>query len=188
MCVLCGEDACKNPTRAAKASLVLKGGLELATGVLGLSAQGPDSKVYPLGKAATDSLFDVLQNAGWVPPTPRTPGSSAHAAIAFSQVDGGPFWNAACLGPPGTNPASVAVMTDGHKLWLTVNGSMVGAPKSITPHFMASQGWTKATRHHASALVDQKGAVLGLALGGALVVLALITLLTVFLFKKCKTF
>ncbi len=187
MCVLCGEDLCRDTARKAQTKLILKGGINLRTGVLGLSAQGPDGKVQPMGHASVNNFFDVLQNAGWKPPLARTPTSSAKFVMAFAQVEDSPFWKAVCLGPHQANPSAIAAVTDGHKLWLTVNGSLVGNAAPITGHFMRSQGWSRATpSKQKSGLLDQKGAVLGLSLGCSILFLALIVLLSVFLHKKCR--
>lgn len=186
MCLVCGTDLCRDETRKAKTKLILRGGLDLVTGTLGLTAEGPDSKIVPLGHAPTSILMDVFQNAGWVPPLARTPTTPATRAIAFGAVDSGGFWKSVCLGPHMATPSSVAVETDGKSLWLTANSSPVGKLLNISSSYMKHLGWSgpDASKTNTS-LLRQKGAIVGLALGGSLVLLLLIVLLAIFLKRKC---
>jgi hypothetical protein len=187
MCVLCGQDLCLDEKKQAQTKLILRGGLSVYEGLLGLSAIGPDGKIKPLATSAPNYLFDVLQNAGWIPPTPRKPVTDSTFTMAFSQVSDTPFWKGVCAGPHKSDSALVAVLTDGKTLGVTVDGSFVGKRVEITEDYMSQFGWKKGgPPEQASGLLDSPNTVLGLALGGSTVLLAFIVLLCVFLHKKCK--
>lgn len=191
MCLVCGADLCQDETRKAKTKLILRGGLDLVTGTLGLTGGGPDNKIVPLGHAPSSILMDVFQNAGWVPPLPRTPTTPATRAIAFGAVDSSDFWKSVCLGPHMATPSLVGVETDGKSLWLMVNSSPVGKPLTILSSYMKRLGWSgpgsgPGESKTNTSLLHQKGAIVGLALGGSLVLLLLIVLLVIFLERKCR--
>jgi len=189
MCEVCGEDLCHDPSRRSKSALSLHGSLWLnvSNPELGLSGIGPDGKIKGLATIAGNPVLDALQNAGWEPPFPRKSPSDAKIAIAYHQVTNDQFWNDVCGGPHRTT-ASVATLTDGNTVWLTVNGSTVGKPVVIDDAFMAKYGWKrrKDGGHSHGSKEWSSGAIVGAAVGGSLVVLGIVVLVTLMIRRSCK--